>query len=272
MGVILSGFLGGYLGERWGWGTPFYVFGGVGILWAAVLAVRLRDVSVGNTVTNRPQTVLFAEAVAVLFRTPTALLLTVAFTGLVFVTNGYMVWSPTFLYEKFNMSLGEAGGFSMLYHFGFAFIGVLVSGRLSDIMVKRRRCFRLEIQSLSMLLGIPFVVLTGLGETKAMIYLGMAGFGFFRGIFDTNIYASLYDVIEPRFRSSASGVMIMFAFLFGAFSPWALGSLKPSLGLSWGLASLSVVFLIGSVATFIAARYFFTNDYYAENFDTLGQN
>ena len=281
VGVILSGFLGGYMGERWGWGAPFYVFGAVGIFLAVVMAVRLRDASAkddrselcdSDAAISGPMAVSLRSAAAVLFRTPTALLLTVAFTGIVFVTNGYMVWSPTFLYEKFDMSLSEAGGFSMFFHFGFALIGVLIGGRLSDLWVEHRRRFRLELQCLSLLLGAPFIVLMGLGNERTTIYLGMAGFGFFRGIFEANTYASLYDVIEPRLRSSASGIMIMLAFLVGAFSPWVLGLFKPTLGLAWGLASLSIVFLIGGTAVFIAARFFFMGDYHAEHFDTSGQN
>jgi MFS family permease len=41
-GVILSGWLGGYIAEQYGWQNTFYIFGAAGILLAGVLAWRLR--------------------------------------------------------------------------------------------------------------------------------------------------------------------------------------------------------------------------------------
>ncbi|MNR01528.1 hypothetical protein D3C85_1173340 [compost metagenome] len=93
----------------------------------------------------------------------------------------------------------------------------------------------------------------------------MGLFGFFRGIYDSNIYASLYTVIAPRIRASVSGAMIMFAFLMGAFAPLILGALKPTLGLSYGLSSLSLAYFTGSIFIFIAIKYTLFKELYSES-------
>ena len=43
VGVILAGWLAGYIGDTLGWQYAFYIFGGAGVIWAAVMAWRLRD-------------------------------------------------------------------------------------------------------------------------------------------------------------------------------------------------------------------------------------
>ena len=272
-GVILSGFLGGWVADLWGWRAAFYIFGGFGVVLAIILVFRLKDApreAVSSTTTEELQNVSqaaapsLAQAILVLLRTPTALCVTLAFTTIVFVNNGYVTWAPTFLEEKFNMSRASAGGFSMLYHHVFALIGVLIGGPLTDVIVQKFKNFRLILQSICLLLGAPFIVLMGMGNTELAIYIGMGGFGLFRGLFESNTYASLYDVIEPRLRSSASGIMIFFAFMTGAFSPWMLGILKPRLGLAQGMTSLAVPYVIGAVAILIALLFFFKRDYIQE--------
>ena len=43
LGVITCGFLAGWLAEKFGWQHAFFLFGGAGILFTAVLAWRLKD-------------------------------------------------------------------------------------------------------------------------------------------------------------------------------------------------------------------------------------
>jgi len=134
-------------------------------------------------------------------------------------------------------------------------LGVLAGGRFSDYLAKTNVGSRLKLQAFGLLLGSPFIYLLGSANELIWVYTGMGLFGFFRGIYDSNIYASLFLVTAPGVRASVSGAMIMFAFLIGAFAPWILGTIKPTLGLSSGLSALSVVYLLGSIFIFIALRF-----------------
>jgi MFS family permease len=266
LGVISTGFLAGMIAERWGWEASFYMFGSFGVVVGLIMLVRLHDAPKAiDPKTGQPeQPVGTWQAASVLFRTPTAVLLTLAFTADVFVINGYMIWSPTYLQERFDLSLTKAGGFAMLYHYLFAFAGVILGGLVSDRWAARRRQVRIEIQFLGLLLGAPFVYLVGAGTTPLAVYAGMAGFGLFRGIYEANLYASLYDVIPARMRASASGTMLMCAFLVGGTAPLALGMMKDHWGLAVGLSRLSLVFFLGALALLVAHRWFFHRDYCQE--------
>jgi len=105
----------------------------------------------------------------------------------------------------------------------------------------------------------------GFSNNQAVTYGALALFGLMRGIYDSNIFASLYEVVKPTIRSSATGFMLMFAFLMGAFAPLILGILKPTLGLSLSFSSLSVFYILGSILIFSGLKIWFRSDYVGDN-------
>lgn len=269
LGVMVSGFLGGYIADRWGWRSAFYAFGGCGIVLGMVFVWRLKDAPREAGEGGQPAAKVGpVEALGVLFRTPTALLATAGFTAIVFVNNAYLVWAPNFLEQKFRLSLAEAGGQSMFYHHLAAMIGVLVGGRVSDLMVLRRPQFRLQLQTTSMLLAAPLIVAVGLGGSLVITCAAMAGMGLFRGLCESNTQATLFDVIAPRYRASALSMMVMIAFLVGSTSPWLLGCCRTVFGqahgLSYGFAAFSLAYLAGGVAFGAALMFTFHRDRYVE--------
>ena len=168
---------------------------------------------------------------------------------------------PTFLQEKYGMSKASAGFSSMFYHHFAAFLAILAAGRITDIVSRRRRSIRIEAQMLAVFCGAPFIVLMGLGQTKTACFVGMGIFGIFRGIYESNLYATLFEVVPPRLRSSAVGGMICSAFLVGATSPLIMGALRQAnIGLGISLAGLGGVYVLSGVLLAIAWALFFRRD------------
>ncbi len=255
-GIIASGWLAGYLGQQFGWRSAFWLFGAAGLVIGGTIGCRLQpEPPVPPRARSHPFSVLMT-----LVRRPTVLLLALGFACMVFVNVGYLTWAPTFLYQRFGLSLANAGFSSMFYHHLGAFFGVLAGGHLSDLLARGRPVFRLELQAAALLMGSPFIYMIGRDQRLPAVYMAMAGFGFFRGIYDANIYAALYEVIEPRFHASAAAVIIVFAFTAGAFAPVALGGAKELIGLGSGLAWLAPVYLIAGTSIFVAAQWFFQKD------------
>jgi MFS transporter, Spinster family, sphingosine-1-phosphate transporter len=264
VGIMVSGFLGGYIADQWGWRSAFYVYGAAGILLGVVFVFRLKD----GEETEKPETKEPWQnplsMLGTIFRKPTALLLTVGFTAIVFVNNAYVVWAPEFIRERFGLSLSQAGGYSMFYHHITALVGVLIGGVLSDAWVKRHAGARMTMQTTAMLLGAPAIVWMGLAESPLSVYAAMAVFGLFRGLYESNTHASLFDVIEPKYRGSAVGVMVMLAFLVGSVSPWLMGwmreTLEPGKGLSYAFTAYSMAYVIGGLAVAVGLVFFFRKD------------
>lgn len=255
-GIILSGLIAGYIGQHYGWRNAFYLFGGFGVLVAIVAFFKLKK----DIPAQAHEKVNIAESAKIMAKNPTVILLTAAFACMVFVNVAYLTWMPSLLVEKFNLSLAEAGFSSMFYHHAGAFIGVLTGGLLSDKLSAINPGNRLVVQAVAMLAAVPFIYWIGMGDTSLATYLALFFFGVFRGVYDANIFASLYEVVKPAIRSSSSGFMLMCAFLVGAFAPLLLGVLKPTLGLSLGLSWLWVSYFLGAILLFTAVVFFFKTD------------
>lgn len=256
VGIILSGLIAGYIGEHYGWRNAFFIFGGFGIIVAIIISRRLyKDVPAAAK-----SGITILQTAKVIVRKPTFLLLTAAFACMVFVNVGYLTWMPSFLVEKFGLTLTSAGFSSMFYHHIGAFAGVIIGGRIADIFAKKNRHNRLLVQSLALLLGAPFIYWMAIGDSLTIVYTALFLFGIFRGVYDSNIFASLYEVVRPEMRSSSSGLMLMCAFLVGAFAPLILGILKPTVGMTKGLSYLSVSYVLGALLIGLAARFYFKHD------------
>ena len=58
----------------------------------------------------------------------------------------------------------------------------------------------------------------------------------------------------------ASAVLILFGFGIGALAPWILGMIGDNIGLSAGIASLGIVWIVASVALLVARLTFYEKD------------
>lgn len=259
-GIILSGVLAGYIGQHYGWRNSFKIFGLAGIVLSLIFMWRVKANHEVKFLNKKPIGQSIKEGMKVLGK-PTAISLIVAFSCMVFVNVGYLTWMPLFLVEKFGLSVTEAGFSSLAYHHAGAFVGVMIGSRFADRMAKVDPRKRLIIQSVALVLGAPFIFMMGFAESQLVTYISLALFGVMRGVYDSNHFASMYEIVKPELRSTATGFMLMFAFLTGAFAPLILGILKPTLGLAWGFSSLSIFYLIGSISIFLGARNWFKNDY-----------
>ncbi len=277
IGVILAGWLAGLIADRLGWKYSFIIFGAAGIIWGILMILRLRDYDVasdGKGATSAAADKLsaapshysqrpgFFDGFKTVFTTPTALMLTIGFSGLIFVITGYMTWVPAYLQEEFGQNQASAGFNSMFWTYVAAFIGVLLAGTLSDKLAARSHKVRMQLQAAGLLGGAVFLFLMGGHPALWVLYVSFAGWGFFRAFFDANTYAVLYDVTSERLHASCSSAMIMTGFAVGALAPVILGALKQSMGsLSATFPILAVIWVVCSVLMFIVARTSYQKDY-----------
>ena len=261
-GIILFSFASGKLLDVCGdWRVPFKAFGVVGIVWAAALVFLLRDtkpVAVAATAA-KPS---LREALRAVFSKPSAILLALGLGMQIFVDVGFKMWMPTYLKETFpGMSAAACGLNAVLWHYLGAFVGVLVGSRIADRFVRVRHGIRMEMNILGLVLGAPFILWMARAGSFEAVCWAMGLFGLFRGIYDSNQFASIFDVVAPRYRASAMGVMLSAAFVFGAVAPVLLGVVKDRFTMSVGLAALSVFFLVGAGFILVARTVFLKRDY-----------
>ncbi len=193
------------------------------------------------------------------FCNPSALCATAGFVAIVFVNNAYLFWAPKFAAEKFAISVGEAGKGVMLWHHLFAFGAILLGGVVTDRLVGRFPRFRLGFQILALLCGAPMLLGIGLAPSFTTLLVAASAYGIFRGFFEVNTHASLFDVVPPAYRSTAVGLLNMIAFFFGGLSGVAMGALSHRWGVrgfEFGFGVMAGTYVIG--ALLMAFSFFFT--------------
>lgn len=252
-GVVISGLVAGWVGQRYGWRSAFWLFGWAGMGLVLLLIWRLKNTT-GEHTDRHSSIWLTAKTVA---RIPGVPLLGLAFAGMVFVNNGYLTWTPTYLRERFGMTLATAGFASMFYHHAGALLGVLLGGRLSDHWAQTRPAVRPLLQASALLAGAPFLYWIGRCESPVAIFVALGCFGVCRGIYDSNMFASVFELVEPKFHASGAALFICFGFTMGAVSPLVLGEAKSTIGLAGGLSSLSLVYAAAGIALLVTAKLHF---------------
>jgi MFS family permease len=260
-GTIAGGSLAGYLGQYHGWRSSFYVFGWGGILLALVLLALLREPKRGaaDRVKEEVKAQGIGESLRGVFRHPMAPVLMAVFVGANFVASVFLTWLPSFLVRKFAMNLSMAGFSSTAYLQIASVLGVLSGGLLADRMVRRSASGRMRTQVIGLICGVPFILLTGLTTTVVAVIAAMIGFGFFKGMYDANIWASLYDVVAPAHRATALGVMNSIGWLGGGAAPIVIGVMSQSMGMSRSIAATSGIYLVVGIGLMLGMRRWMRN-------------
>ena len=270
VGVILAGWLAGFIADRLGWEYSFIIFGAAGVIWGAIMIFRLKDKKEEAKETEKAESevekVGIFDGFKTVFTTPTALMLTIGFSGLIFVITGFMTWVPAFLQEEFGQSQAAAGFNSMFYTYVAAFIGVLLAGSLSDKFAAKSHKARMLLQAFGLVVGAIFLFIMGQSKVLWVLYLSFSGWGFFRAFFDANTYTVLYDVTPSRLHASCSSAMITTGFAVGALAPVVLGAMKESLGsLSATFPVLGIIWIVCGALMAIVSFTSYQKDYDKQN-------
>ena len=261
MGTIGGGFFAGLIAEAYGWRWSFVVFGGLGVLLGVVLTRFLvepprgaADAAEGRRTGLRDErsALSFGAFLRLVGRTPTLLCLLGAFMCANFVAVVLLSWMPKFLYDRFHMGLAMSGLTATVFVQLASMVGAPVGGWLADLWRRRSPRGRMAVQTVGVLGGAPFVVLCGMTASVATLVVSLTLWGFFKGLYDANIFASAFDVVPPEARGRTAGFMNMIGWLAGGGSaPIAIGVIAERTSLGAALALTSLVY-VAAAALLIA--------------------
>ncbi len=257
LGFIFSSIIATAIAKAYGWRNAFLIFGGAGIILAFILMWRLKPDKVLASKKEHKEKIQISDAIRAFFKSPTAILLTIGCAGLQFVGTAFYTWMPTYLQDPEGFALDRTrAAFDATFYFQAAsIIGVLLGARIGDKYVKRISNMRGWVQVAGFVLGAPFVYIMAKSTNIITVDAALFGFGLFKGIYDSNMFASLYEVIEAKYSAAATSFMLMIGFIVGSVSPYLLGVLGPQMGLSNGLAMMSVVYFLSAVPCLIATLF-----------------
>ena len=263
LGLMLSGVLALRVLDVVGtWRRVFVAFGAAGLILGVSYLFLMRPDARDDArrAEGKPEGASLAESFRAFFACPSALLATTGFIAICCVNNTYITWAPKMFHERFGLDGATAGAHAMFYHHLVAFGAILAGGWLTDRFVARFPRFRLGFQICALLLGAPALLLIGRCGTFAAAMAMTAAYGLFRGLFEVNTHASVFDVVPARHRASVVGFMLLLAMGLGALFS---GELMGWVFSSFGERAYSVAFaLMGGTyalaALLMSVSFFFT--------------
>ena len=259
VGLMTSGLIvAKVLGLLGTWRHVFVAFGVAGFLLGVSFIWLLKEGDAPRSSGQGAASPLLAGYRA-FFTNPSAVLAMCGFIAIVFVNNAYLFWAPKFMAEKFAVDVGRAGAQTMLWHHLFAFAAIMLGAVVTDRLVRRWPRFRLGFQIVALLCGAPCLAFVGFAPSVGAMVVMSALYGVFRGFFEVNTHASLFDVMDPRYRSTSVGIFTLFAFFFGGLSGVLMGVLSQrygTRGFEIGFALMGAAYLLG--AALMAVSFFFT--------------
>lgn len=244
-GQAIGGF-GATVAASYTWHTAFHWFGLIGIAYAFLLVLFLKENPNHNVVkptveTNKVEKESILKGFSALFSTVAFWIILFYFAAPSLPGWAIKNWLPTLFSENLNLPMAEAGPMSTITIALSSFCGVVAGGILSDRWVQRNIRGRIYISAIGLGLTIPALFLLGFGHnTIGVISAGMLfGIGF--GIFDANNMPILCQFVSPKYRATAYGIMNMTGVFAGAMVTNVLGKWSDDGNLGLGFALLSVV-------------------------------
>ena len=276
VGTIGGGFFAGLIGQHYGWRLSFILFGALGILLGFVLQRLLIEPPRGASErpaghgSSAPPSAPAPRAgtsparrsfLYVAARNPTLLCLMGAFMCANFVAVVLLSWMPKFLFDRFHLSLAMSGLTATLFVQVASMCASPLGGWLADSWRRRTPRGRMAVQAVGVLGGAPFVALCGMTSSVGVVILALTAWGFFKGLYDANIFASVFDVVGPEERGRAAGFMNAFGWLAGGGSaPLVIGLIAQRYDLGVAIALASTVYLLAALLLVIGLTFFVTRD------------
>jgi len=258
-GVVMGGWYGGYIASAFHWRLAFYLLGIFGILFAIPYSVFLKGTSEESQVETKRSGGGFA--IATLARIPSYRCLCVAFPAFTFVLWLLYTWLPNFLYEKFSLSLADAGFTATAYLQTATLVGLLAGGTLADWLYARTKAARFWLVFAGLLVSAPCVHLIGSAGSLLFTKLAAVGFGLSSGLFIANLVVSSFEVVPSDTRASAVGCLNLIGAFVSGFAALLGGMLKGTVGIP-ALMTYASLACVGTALLLAAAiKLYFQSDY-----------
>jgi sugar phosphate permease len=256
LGIILGGWGGGWMADRFGWRSSFVLLAVVGILYAPLLWMGLGKV-------QPPRIAVAAKRTGWLrvLRSPCYLALAAAFTAYCLMLWIFYAWFPAHLYERFHLSQAESGLTATLYSQGSTLLGVLFWGVVADWLVRYAKMGRFLVLGTGILFCAPFAYLAFSLESLFWVKIAAVGFGFFAGGLHANISAAAFDVMPTENYGVAVGALNLIGGIGGGIAVLGTGIYRDRIGAGALMEWSAVLAAFSALCMLLVVRQFFSHEY-----------
>jgi MFS family permease len=265
VGAALGYLIGGQLGSRYGWRTPFFVGAIPGLLIAGAYWLFATEPARGGSEgvdcfgesLVRPEPAVMFQNFLGLFRNPGFLCATLGMAMMVFTLGGISTWMPTFLNRFAGMSVGKAGTILGAITVVDGLAGTAIGGWLAQRWLRRDHRALYLLSAWSMILTLPLAALVFFGPPAWSIPALFAA-EFFLFLNTGPLNAAICNSVSSGVRSSAIALNLFLIHMLGdTFSPQIIGHISGMAhsNLRIGLGLTLVTLILSGVLLFAGARY-----------------
>lgn len=246
-GIYLGQAFGGFgstISAMYSWKHAFMFFGGIGMIYAIVLLLLLRNQhtvkATNNNIveSNQPFYSLFASLSFWI------MILYFAIPSL----PGWAIknWAPTLIADSLKMDMRLAGPLTTISISLSSLLGVLIGGRISDKWFQVHTRGRMFTGAIGLFLTIPSLLMMGYGTSLVVMIAAAVLFGFGFGMFDCNSMPILCQIVPPSLRATGYGFLNTAGIFSGALITSYLGKStdQGSLGADFALLGLVVLVVL----------------------------
>lgn len=253
VGTALGYLLGGVMGPKFGWRTPFYVGAAPGVL-LALLLLLIPEPPLGQF--DAPESMTpERDTLKGLIRNPAFLTATLGMAMMTFALGGLQVWMPTFLHRAHGYSLRDAGlifGLSTLVN---GLVASLAGGWISDRVLRRTKAAHYLVSAISLGLGIPAMCVALFASGRPMV-VGIFVAEFLLLLNTGPLNAAVINSVGPHVRAAALAANIFIFHLLGDVPSAALiGYISDKYSLQLAFLGPVIAIMLSSAILFYGMRF-----------------
>jgi len=232
VGAALGMYLGGLIGQHWGWRHAFIWAGAPGLLLAVVLLPftepqRGQAEGRASEAAQKPT----VRDIAKLFCIPDYLLVVLGYTAYTFALGAFGLWGPTFLHRVHGVAVDHAGGFFGAVLVVAGLVGTMIGGFAATAWHKRNPAGYAWTLGLSVLVAVPLAFAAFLIYDRFWSMAFMASAMFFLFLPTGPVNTLILETVPINLRASAMAVSIFMIHLFGdMWSPEIVGRISTATG------------------------------------------
>jgi len=234
----------GYVAERLGWHAPFVIFGVIGLVHALVLWRVLKDPPIRP---SAAKTEGAADPIRIVAGIPPAVMLCLIFALATGASTGVTFWAPFYVHKELGLNLADSAWVGAATINTAGFVSVPLGGLLADALAKRTPIGRFV--TLAIGLGLAGFLLLPLLAVRTAVGIGivLVVTSIAKGLFDGCIYAAMHDVVPPRARATAVGMMTMIGFFGAGLTPLIIAQIGDAFGIRAGIVAMALLYFVAVV-------------------------
>ncbi len=286
-GIVAGASFGGWMAQTGRWRMAFFILGAVGILYAVPYAwFFLRrnsketnqvyetehsgaEVTASNhadkqdsKISNGPWYLSIVELLSV----PTYFALCLIFPLFVFGLWMIYSWLARYIEEQFGLTSAQAGLTSTIYLQPATLCGLFVGGYVADYWKSTMRSGRFLALLVSLIGCAPLLVAIGQVTQLEHLKITLVAYGFLSGWMMGNIFPAAFEVVSPKSRATAVGILNLFGAILSGFAPLLVGYWKDLLGLPGMLWFAAFAYLCAAALLVFTIVFLLPQDY--RSYDT----